>query len=298
MKVCEVLPVYEEIQHIKALAADLESGLNPIDCRLLEELSLLQRLQQILPLERPRLLLVQFVQHIWLEELLVRHADFDRLFRGDALEIPLLDQRHIFGSHHAARSAVERERGPPQLDSSGRDLGCQLYVSPERLQAGRQLKRLSLWFVVASRAEQLVLVAHRDVLWRNSTRGDRIDTGVKMECWQARVVGKLVHHLRVRVPIGPYTSRSGVVQIRICNPRFRTNRVPEYDAVYSIELAKILVVGVYVLVLGFETGTAGERNVKRLRSDEALGLKKIKVVLVDDIAQQRATEPMQSRHLG
>ena len=38
MKVGEVLAMYEQVQHVEALPADLKTGLDPVDGCLLEEL--------------------------------------------------------------------------------------------------------------------------------------------------------------------------------------------------------------------------------------------------------------------
>jgi len=47
VKVVEVLAVDEEVEHVVALAADLQTDLNPVQCRCLEELGRFERPEQI-----------------------------------------------------------------------------------------------------------------------------------------------------------------------------------------------------------------------------------------------------------
>lgn len=71
MQVCKILAMYQKIQHIESLAADLKSSFNPVDCGLLEELCLLQGLQQVFFSLCFWLLFVQLVQDESLEQFLV-----------------------------------------------------------------------------------------------------------------------------------------------------------------------------------------------------------------------------------
>jgi hypothetical protein len=47
MQVVQILPVDEQVEHIVTLANDLETGLDPVECSLLEELGVLQRPEQV-----------------------------------------------------------------------------------------------------------------------------------------------------------------------------------------------------------------------------------------------------------
>jgi hypothetical protein len=48
MKVREVLSVYQEIQHVEALATNLKACFDPVDCGLLKEFGLILRFHKIL----------------------------------------------------------------------------------------------------------------------------------------------------------------------------------------------------------------------------------------------------------
>jgi len=47
MQVVEVLAVNQQVQHVVALSADLQSHLDPVECRRLEKLGRLERAEQI-----------------------------------------------------------------------------------------------------------------------------------------------------------------------------------------------------------------------------------------------------------
>ena len=86
VQVVEVLPVDEEVEHVVALAADLQSGLDPVQLRGLEELGRAEASEEVLLLEALGGALVKLVEHVALEELLVAHSDLSsgrggRMFR-------------------------------------------------------------------------------------------------------------------------------------------------------------------------------------------------------------------------
>jgi len=62
MQVIEVLPVDEQVQHVVTLAADLESGFNPIKLSQLKEFSSLKRLEEVAFVLSFRSTMVQGVQ--------------------------------------------------------------------------------------------------------------------------------------------------------------------------------------------------------------------------------------------
>ena len=75
MEVVQVLSVDDEVQHVVALATDLQTRLDPIDFSRLEELRCLEGAEEAALVEGLRGAVVKFVQHIAFEKLLVRHAD-------------------------------------------------------------------------------------------------------------------------------------------------------------------------------------------------------------------------------
>lgn len=91
MKVVEILAMNEEVEHIVALATDLQTSFYPVDLRGLEELGRLQRSEEILLGHSFRRTMLQFVQNEALEELLVGDPNFRGLTWRTVLEIPVLD---------------------------------------------------------------------------------------------------------------------------------------------------------------------------------------------------------------
>ena len=79
MEISQVFAMYQKIEHVEALTADLKASFNPIDRGLLEELGLLERLHQALLVLCLRLLFVQLVQDVGLQKFLIRYSDLDWL---------------------------------------------------------------------------------------------------------------------------------------------------------------------------------------------------------------------------
>jgi hypothetical protein len=86
---------------------------------LLEELGRLQRLEQRALVETLGRSVVQLVQHVALQELLVRDAHLDGVSGRNVLVKPGLDERHVEGTAGAARATVEWVWGPVQSNTRG-----------------------------------------------------------------------------------------------------------------------------------------------------------------------------------
>lgn len=92
----------EEIQHVVALPAHLQTSFHPIQLGGLEELRRLQLPEQVLLRHGFLWPGPQFIKDKALEQLLIRDADFDGLIWRAMFEIPVLDQRDVLCTSHAA----------------------------------------------------------------------------------------------------------------------------------------------------------------------------------------------------
>lgn len=133
MQVIQVLAVNEQIQHVVALTAHLQTRLHPVDGRCLEELGGLERPEQVALLLRLWMPVLEGVQHKVLEQLLIAHADFDGLPGRTVLLVPALHQRYVNGTPRTAGARVERTRRPQQGDTVGRVVRVQGRVLQQRL---------------------------------------------------------------------------------------------------------------------------------------------------------------------
>lgn len=112
MKVVQILTMNQQVQHVVALTADLKANLDPVQSGRLEKLGGLERPEEVSLLLRLRWPVMQRIQDVVLEQLLVAHADFDRLARWTMLTVPRFHQRHVKSSTHSAGPHVKRPRGP------------------------------------------------------------------------------------------------------------------------------------------------------------------------------------------
>jgi len=119
VQVVEPLAHDQQVEHVVALAADLEPRLDPVELRGLEELGRPQRLHQRALLARHRRARVQRRQHRPLEQLLIRDAHLHRVASGAALGEPRGDKRDVHRPAGAAGAGVERRRGPEERDARG-----------------------------------------------------------------------------------------------------------------------------------------------------------------------------------
>ena len=120
MEVVDILAVNQQVQHVPSLPTNLKTNLDPIQRSLLKELGGFERAEEVaLPLGLGRPVL-QGVQHVVLEQLLVRHANFDGLSGRAMLAVPHIHQRHIEGSTRESRAQIKRTRSPQKRNAVGR----------------------------------------------------------------------------------------------------------------------------------------------------------------------------------
>mmetsp|Transcript_6161 Transcript_6161/g.24641 ORF Transcript_6161/g.24641 Transcript_6161/m.24641 type:complete len:696 (-) Transcript_6161:121-2208(-) len=120
VQVVEVLAVDEQVQHVVALPAHLQAHLHPVHGGLLEEFGRLERLEERALLARRRGPAVQLVEHVALEQLLVRHADLHGVPRGAVLLVPRAHERHVDRAARAPRAQVEGARREEERYAHGR----------------------------------------------------------------------------------------------------------------------------------------------------------------------------------
>lgn len=292
VEVVEVLAVDEEVEHVVALPTHLQTGLHPIELRRLEELGRRQRAEEVALVERLRRPVLELVEHVALEQLLVAHADLDRVVLRAVLHVPRLDERHVLRAPRAARAEVERARRPVERDAAGRVVGEEVGVLEQRLDALRQRER-GLLVVV-----ELVVVAVAAAALLASPRRDGVDERVEVERRQIGVVGLDVDGERVVVGGDVHAPRAVVVEVGERDLVLRAQLVADDEFVDVVELVPVLVGLVDVAVHGLEFGAAGDGHVERLGREEGLGVEEVEVVLVVEVAEQLAGETVEIGHDG
>ncbi len=120
----------------------LQACLYPVQLRRLEELRGFEDLEKILLIHCLGRAPVQLVEHVALEQLLVRHSDLDRVRRRAMLVEPILHERDVDRAARVARAKVERPWRPHQRDAVASVVGVQRRLGKEWLDAVWQLKIL------------------------------------------------------------------------------------------------------------------------------------------------------------
>lgn len=133
MQVVQVLAMDQQVQHVVALAADLQAGLDPIQRRCLEEFRRLERAEQVALLLRLRVAMLESIQHVVLEQFLVADAHFDGVTGWAVLFVPALDEWDVQRAAGATRTHVEGARRPQEGDAVGRVVGVEWAILEERL---------------------------------------------------------------------------------------------------------------------------------------------------------------------
>ena len=116
VEVVEVLAVDEEVEHVVALAADLEAALHPVEGGRLEELGGLEGAEEEALLLGLGVAVVEGVEDVVLEQLLVGDAHLDGVRGRAVLAVPGLDERHVEGAARASRPLVVGAARPEQRD--------------------------------------------------------------------------------------------------------------------------------------------------------------------------------------
>lgn len=187
MQVIQILAMNQQVQHVVALAADLQSRFNPIESRRLEELGRLERSEQVALLLRFRAAVLQRVQNVVFQKFLIAHAHFHRVAWRAVLLIPSFDERNINRASTSSRSHVEGTRRPQKCNSVGGVVSVQRRVLQKRLNVIRKNKLLVIFWQRVHRFDSV-------------TVGDWIDERVEVECWQIGILSFDVHDIRCVIP--------------------------------------------------------------------------------------------------
>ena len=301
VEVVEVLAMDQEVEHVVALSTHLQAGLDPVELRRLKVLGGLERAEEVLFRERLGRAVVEVVEHVALEQLLVRHAHFDRVARRTVLVVPRVDERHVLRTARTARAQVEGSRRPVQRNGTRRVLSVERRVAQQWLDLLGQNERLTrigiefeaLVVLVVVAAVMLAMVV---VIISITVKGrDGVDDGIKVEGRQVGVLGLDVRRGRVVVDREMHRARTVVVEVREGDTVLGTQRLADDDLVNVVELVPVLVL-VEVAVERLELGSAGDGDVERLGGVERLEVKEIKVVRVREVAQQLRAEAVEVRH--
>ena len=110
VQVVQVLSMNQEIEHVVTLPTHLQTDFDPVELGALEEFRLLQRDEQVSALHRLRRALMQLVQHETFQQLLIRHANLDRVARRAVLVKPVVHQGHVHRATRLPAPQVERSR--------------------------------------------------------------------------------------------------------------------------------------------------------------------------------------------
>mmetsp|Transcript_34682 Transcript_34682/g.90798 ORF Transcript_34682/g.90798 Transcript_34682/m.90798 type:complete len:323 (+) Transcript_34682:5545-6513(+) len=277
MEVVQVLTVNKQVQHVVPLAAHLQTNLDPVKHSRLKEFGCLERPEEVPLLERLGAAVLEAVQHVNLEHLLVRHADFGRLPGWAVLEVPRLDEGHINRAAGVPRPLVERVRRPVQVDAIGRVVRVERLVRQQRPD-------------VIGQRPPLILIKFREAVrvtgGRGGPRCDWVDQRVEVERREIRVLRLDVHNCWVVVHREGHALRERVVQVRKRDAVLGPDVVSHDDLVDVVELIPVLVAHCDLAVERFKLGPAWDGLVEGLRGVERLEVKEIEVVLVGEVREQ------------
>mmetsp|Transcript_22146 Transcript_22146/g.49255 ORF Transcript_22146/g.49255 Transcript_22146/m.49255 type:complete len:334 (+) Transcript_22146:5419-6420(+) len=265
VQVVEVLAVDEQVEHVVALPAHLQSDLYPVQLGRLEELRGLQGLHETLLGDRLGRLVVQAVEHPALEQLLIGDAHLDGVVVRAVLLEPLVHKGHVVGTPRQPGALVERPGGPVERDAERR------VVSVERLLVEDGVEVLGQGEVFFVQGVGVLLRAGRLSLALHTERADGVDDGVEVEGRQVGVVGLDVVQGRVVVGRHVYRAGAGVVQEGEGDAVLGAQLVADDDLVDVVELIPVLVVHAHVVpVQRFELRPTRDCEVERLGGVEAL----------------------------
>lgn len=187
MEIVQILAMDQEIQHVVALTAHLQTSLDPIECRRLEELRRLERSEQVSLLLRLRATVLQRVEDVILQQLLVADANLNRVTWWAVLLVPSFDQRDVVSATASARSHVEWTRSPQERDSVGCVVGVKRRVLQERLN-------------VVGQDEFLVVIGQWIHRLDSMSMCDWVDERIEVECGQIGIFCLDVDNVRCVIP--------------------------------------------------------------------------------------------------
>ena len=164
VKEVKIFPVDEQIEHVIALAANLQTCFDPIKLCQLEKLSLLEGSEKIALVLGFRSFMMQAVQDPALKELLVADSHFDRVALRAVLFEPRRDERYIASSPGSTRPLVVWRRSPVQIDAIRCIFSVQRLIGKHWLDSIRQAKLIQ--FFVRNTPILLILLTIRHHLFK------------------------------------------------------------------------------------------------------------------------------------
>mmetsp|Transcript_39887 Transcript_39887/g.113149 ORF Transcript_39887/g.113149 Transcript_39887/m.113149 type:complete len:527 (-) Transcript_39887:833-2413(-) len=287
VEVVKILAVDEQVQHVVALAADLQASLHPVQLGCLEELGGPQAAEQVLLLQAFWRPLVELVQHVALQELLVAHSDLDGVASWAVLFKPGVDKRDIQGTAHKSRPRVEGPGRPQQADARACVVCVKRVVVQERPHFLRKRERILVLSVILQLFRLLGLTGVSLV------EGDGVDKGIVVVRRQIWVFNLDVHHLGMMVLRQPDLPWPVVVQVRERHLVLSADGRPNDEFVDVIEFVPVFVTRIHVAEQWLELGATGDAHVEALGGDERFVLKQVEVVSVHEVAEELASQTVQ-----
>ena len=290
VQVVDVLAMDEQVQHVVALPADLQAGLDPVELRALEELGALERLEEVLLLLDLGRLAVELVGHPALEQLLVRDAHLYGVARGAVLHEPRLHEGHVDAAARVAGAHVEGPRRPVESDGARGLLVVQVGRVQQRLELCRQVELVAV--------AEVLLAQHLLGCCAQPVRRDGVDDRVEVEGGQVRVLVLDEAACGHMVARDAYVARPRVEQVREGELVLGPDRRADDDLVDVVELVPVVVLRLEVAVEGLELGPAGDGHVERLGRHEGGQVEEVEVVLVRQVRDELRRQPVQVGHHG
>mmetsp|Transcript_8139 Transcript_8139/g.19406 ORF Transcript_8139/g.19406 Transcript_8139/m.19406 type:complete len:590 (-) Transcript_8139:14-1783(-) len=290
MQEVQVLTGDQEVQHVVALAANLQTNLHPVQLRALEELRRGEDVHQVALVQRLGRAMVQLVENPDLQEFLVGHAHLHRVVRRTVLLVPLPNKRNILCTTHVAAAKVEGPWCPVERDAVRRAVREERSILKQRLAIFRQLEALDILVII----RRLVLgaVGHCAVRWQ------RIDDRIVVEGRKIGIIRFDVADGLVVVGCHRNLSRPRVVEERESDTVLGPQLLSHDNLVDVVELVPVLILIVHVTVKGLELGATWNCHIQRLCRVEGLLFEEVEVVLVHQIRQQLVGQAVQDALLS
>jgi len=133
MKVVQVLPVDQQVEHVVALADDLKSSLNPIELCELEELGLCKSLEKGSLALRLGGMMIQLVEDPDFQKLLVGNSYLNRVALRASFFEPGRYEWDVIASTGGTSSLIERFWGPVEVDCTDSFLIVERLLTQYRL---------------------------------------------------------------------------------------------------------------------------------------------------------------------
>ncbi len=322
VEVGELFALNEQVEHVKALPADLQARLEPVQLGALKVLCLAQ-LRKEAPLGQRgrRLAGGEFVGHPSLEQLLVADANLDGQARRAVLSIPLLDEGHVDGAARPAALLVVRVGRPVEGDAIIRCRRIQRHpIQPRRrpwgegkgpraAAMGRCEEAIEGTAARRSKGRQARLfftlhlcsakVGGKGVAQlKEGARRDRMQRGVKVKGRHGRVFGPHLDDRGLAVGADAHAAWPAVVEKGQGDAVLCAEGSAHDDLVDVVKFVPVLLVAARLSVERFKLWPTRHGHVEGLCSEKGVQVKEVKVVLVDNLREELRGEPMQVAHDG